>query len=281
MRSLWRNLAALAGWNVRRPAVADVESPLPAPRKRKRGARRRIIGAVQAHLTTLGFETHDATTSWRPSSTKVDIFHFDLLSPGICQKWRVPMGSFGIFPECHFPALPSLGDAWERCDPSYPSPTPVAEPRAQFRLKVFKGIDQQDGTHGVVYGMPQDDQATEVIIADIKSIIDTKVLQFWSRFEYPGEVLRTLQFDRDVTGYDEEGVVDIGETGSHIRLFYLGFAALWLEDYALALSTLRECRSKPRWQPMNIKGDLDTRPILDCIDRGIVRAEEGLKRRHL
>jgi hypothetical protein len=34
--------------------------------------------------------------------------HFDLLSSAVCRKWHVPLGSFSIFPQCFFPALPSL-----------------------------------------------------------------------------------------------------------------------------------------------------------------------------
>lgn len=241
--------------------------------------RKLIIQRVQSHLSKIGFLTHDRTTSWRTTNVKTDIFHFDLLSSSVCRKWRVPLGSFCIFPECFFPALPSLADAWEKCDASVSLPYPVPASRAQLRWQVFRGIHQAACPHKTVYCLIDEEDIVYRIADDIVDVIEHKLTKFWHRYEDPSELLRTLQEEEDVTGRDQEGPVDIGAKGSHIRLFYLGFTALWLEEYALAASALAECRAHRKWQPLEIPGTFDTRPVLDCIDRGLAQARARATRR--
>ncbi len=235
-----------------------------------------VIERAQLHLSEIGFSIHDATTSWRMTDVKVDIFHFDLLSPLICRKWRVPLGSFCLFPECFFPALPSLSDAWEKCDASTPLRSPVPVNRAQLRWQVFKGIQQPNCPQKTVYGLADEEGIAYHLADDIMAVIDRKLVPFWSQYNDPLNLLQMLQEEEDVIGRDQEGPVDIGAKASHTRLFYLGFAALWLEDYALALSALTECRAHRKWQPLRIPGAFDTQPVLDCIDRGLAQAQEGL-----
>lgn len=237
--------------------------------------RTKMIERVQSHLQRIGFSIHNATTSWRPTNIKVDILHFDLLSPSICRKWHVPLGSFCLFPECFFPALPSLSDEWEKCDATVPLPNPVPAIRAQLRWQVFKGLHQPNCPQRIVYGLGSDEDIIACLVDDIVGVVDRKLVSFWSRYDSPPELLRTLQVDDDVVGQDREGPVDIGAKDSHIRLFYLGFAALWMEDYALAISSLTKCRAHRKWQPSGIPGTFDTRPVLDCIDRGLNRARKG------
>jgi hypothetical protein len=202
-----------------------------------------------------------------------------MLSPAVCRKWRVPAGSFSIFPKCFFPALPSLADAWEVCDASSPVPDPVPAYRGQFRYQVFKNFVQRSCASRIVYYLAPDEDVVERIVEDILTITEERVCSFWSRYEDPAEVLRSLQSEEDQLGRDSEGLVDIGAKGSHIRLIYTGFAALWMEDYELALTILSECRRHPKLQPSQRPGVFDTRPVLACIDRGIARAREELAQR--
>jgi hypothetical protein len=210
------------------------------------------------------------------TNAKVDIFNFDPMPAGICRKGGVPLGSFWIEPKCFFPALPSLAAAWEECDAATPLPTPVPEVRAQVKLKVFKGIDQPGCPSNLIYTPPRSNDEAELVVKDIISVIDRKATPFWSMYEDPARLLQSLQEDEDVWGRDQEGLLQIGGKGGHIRLFYLGFTALWLEEYKLAIDSLTACKTKPQWRPSGIKGDLDPRPIVACIDRGLVRAREGL-----
>ena len=239
-------------------------------------ARQSIIERVQSHLSEVGFSMHDETTSWRISNVKVDVLHFDLLSPSICRKWRVPVGSFCLFPKCFFPALPSLSDAWEKCDASTPLQYPVPALRAQLRWQVFKGIYQINCLQRTVYGFTKEENIVDHLVNDIVTVIDRKLLPFWLLYSDPLKLLHTLREEDDVVGEDREGPVDIGARGSHIRLFYLGFVALWLKDYVLALSALTECKAHRKWQPLGIPGTIDTQPVLHCIDQGLVRAWVGL-----
>jgi hypothetical protein len=241
-------------------------------------ARKSVIERVQLRLSTIGFTIHNATTSWRTTSVKTDIFHFDLLKPSVCRKWRVPPGSFCLFPMCFYPSLPSLSDTWERCDASTPLPYPVPAIRAQLRWQIFKGIFQPSCPQRTVYGLGNELGIVDRLASDIELVIDRKLGPFWSRFNKPTELLQTLQAENDVVGREQEGPVDIGAKESHIRLFYLGFAALWLEDFDLALSVLTKCRAHARWRPLGIPGTFDPRPVLDCIDRGLAKARQGASR---
>jgi hypothetical protein len=249
-----------------------MRTPSLTPKK----TRTSVIERVQSRLGEIGFSIHDATTSWRMTNVKVDIFHFDLLSPSVCRRWRVPLGSFSLFPKCFFPALPSLSDSWEQCDASVPVPYPVPPIRAQLRWQVFKGIRQTSCPQQTVYGVTDEEGIVGRLADDITTAIDQKLVPFWSRYNDPFKLLQTLREEEDVIGWDWEGAVDIGSINSHIRLFYLGFAALWLEDHALAVSALTECRAHRKWQPLGIPGTFDSRPVLDCIDRGLARARKGL-----
>jgi hypothetical protein len=251
-----------------------MQKPSPIANK----ARKSIIERVQLRLSEIGFSIHDATTSWRMTSVKTDVFHFYLLRPAICRKWRVPLGSFQLFPMCFYPSLPSLSDAWERCEASTPLPYPVPPIRAQLRWQVFKGIFQSGCQQETVYGLADEPGIVDRIASDIEIVIDRKLMPFWSRFNEPSELLRTFRVAEDVNGREQEGPVDIGAKESHIRLFYFGFTALWLEDYELALSVLTRCRAHAKWRPLDIPDGFDTRPVLDCIDRGLAQARMGASR---
>lgn len=170
-------------------------------------ARRSIIERVQSHLGRAGFSIHDETTSWRMSNVKVDILHFDLLSPAICRKWRVPVGSFCLFPECFFPALPSLSDTWEACDSSTPLQYPVSATRAQLRWQVFKGIHQSNCPQKTVYGLTKEENIVDYLADDIStSLIESYYLfghnimihrnyyctHFEKKMTSPGEIKKGL-----------------------------------------------------------------------------------------
>jgi hypothetical protein len=239
-------------------------------------ARGKIVARVQSHLTDIGFSIHDKTTSWRIGNVKTDIFHFDMLTPALCRKWRVPIGSFGVFPMCFFPALPSLSDSWEKCDASLPLPIPPPARRAQLRYQSLKTIQQSKCPQRTIYCFSKEESEIDRIIKDILQTIDCKLSRFWSQYNDPRELLRSLKQDEQIGGPTEEGIVDVGSIGSHIRLFYLGFTALWLEEYALAASVLTECRAHKKWLPSGMLGDFDTRPVLDCLDKGLLYARERL-----
>jgi hypothetical protein len=237
--------------------------------------RKNIIERVQSRLTDMGFLVQDETTSWRSNETNVDIFHFDLLNASACRKWRVPAGSFCLDPKCFFPALPSLSSEWEACDSSTSLSSPVPHIRAQLRFAVFKGIYQHDCLSNTVYSISKDQSIIEYIVDDLYRVIDMKLINFWSTYRNPHRLLQSLKEDDDVLGRDKEGLIQIGDKGSHIRLFYLGFTALWVEEYDLAISALSECRQSSKWR-VNVPGAFDGQPVLQCIDKGLARARDGV-----
>ena len=98
----------------------------------------------------------------------------------------------------------------------------------------------------------------------------TEVLPFFSRFEDPRELLRTLLEDDDAIG--REGVWEFGKMGSPRRLLYLGFSAIECSEWELAISSLRACRDRIMAIPKPI-GERVRAEFLPYLEQGIICAK--------
>src|SRR5258706_13733445 len=70
-----------------------------------------IVKLCQEELAPSGFTHRKGTTFWRRTNLKFDVLKFDVIPRARSEKWRVPLGSFGLEPGCLFPFLPRVGHA--------------------------------------------------------------------------------------------------------------------------------------------------------------------------
>src|ERR1700722_2623456 len=94
-----------------------------------------IVEFCRRELESSGFVNRKGNTLWRRTNQKFDILKFDIIPRGRCQKWRVPLGSFGLEPSFLFPFLPRLGHL----------PTDGLQPDkgfGQVRLALRRGVAQ-------------------------------------------------------------------------------------------------------------------------------------------
>src|SRR5882757_8438540 len=90
-----------------------------------------IVKSCQEELAPSGFTDRKGTTLWRRTNLK-----FDVIPRARSEKWRVPLGSFGLEPGCLFPFLPRAGHA----------PTDGLQPEkgfGQLRLSIRSAISQR------------------------------------------------------------------------------------------------------------------------------------------
>ena len=108
------------------------------------------------------------------------------------------------------------------------------------------------------------------VAKDVLGKVTTEVLPFFSRFEDPNELLRTLFEDDDAIGH--EGVWDFGKKGSPTRLLYIGFAAIEYSEWELAISSLRRCKERIMAIPKPIGARVQAE-FLPYLEQGRVCAE--------
>jgi len=189
-----------------------------------------IVRLCQEKLAPSGFTDRKGTTIWRRTNLKFDILKFDVIPRARSEKWRVPLGSFGLEPGCLFPFLPRAGHA--STDGLQPD-----KGFGQLRLSIRSAISQRAVKAPKIWWA-----GDYVALQDVLDTIDEKVLPFFHRFEEPEELLRTFLEDEDAIGC--EGVWDFGKKGSPGRLLYAGFAAIECGKWDLALSSLKSCKEK-------------------------------------
>jgi hypothetical protein len=230
--------------------------------------KKRAALALFSELEAHGFRDRKARTAWRRTNRKIDVFYLQFLSPSVCRKWRVPTGSFSLEPGCFFPFIPSLNGKSVGEDQSKTSHP--WHGLCQIGLVVFKYIHQRECPPSNIWWVGAQTDYAETVIADVLNQVRSKVLPFYSRFEDAHELLRTLLEEDDALGTGKEGIRDIGNKDSPVRLFYTGFAALEREQWEQALAAFVRCREKAltfSWK--------DRPDILSCIGHGLERAKQG------
>lgn len=225
-----------------------------------------LISEIFFVLRKVGFSTYKGTTAWRRSDTKIDIMRLEFYSISVCEKWRVPIGSFSIIPSCYFPFMPSLQGA--KLWPDNSEIDRLSDSYSQIRLRVFKEIRQTEESLNQswlnrivnavirnkiekeleplnIWWIGVDDKNFLKVIEDVAKQVESKVLIFFNRFENKNELMRTLQEEEDAWGCDMmEGIYDFGGKESIKRLCYIGFSALQLKYFDLAEFSLNKCLDK-------------------------------------
>lgn len=189
-----------------------------------------IVKLCQEALALSGFADRKGTTLWRRTNLKFDTLKFDVIPRTRSEKWRVPLGSFGLEPSCLFPFLPRAGHA----------PTDGLKPEkgfGQLRLSIRSAISQRAVKAPKIWWA-----GDEGVQQDVLDTINEKALPFFQRFEDPEELLRTFLEDEDAIGC--EGVWDFGKKGSPNRLLYAGFAAIECSKWDLAISSFESCKER-------------------------------------
>lgn len=226
--------------------------------------KKHLMDEVYAVLKKEGFSQKKMTSAWRRSDTKIDIMRLEFYSASICDKWRVPIGSFSIKPSCYFSFMPSLqaGKLW----PDALEMDTLSDFYSQMRLKVFKGIKQIKQTenqsflqavlnkvsgHKIepeplnIWWIGIDEEAFIQVTEDVIRQIQNKALIFYKRLESKNELIRTLMEDKDVWGRDtEDGIYDFGGDNSIKGLCYTGFTAMHIERFDIARDSLERCLDK-------------------------------------
>jgi hypothetical protein len=223
-----------------------------------------IVEFCRRELETSGFVNRKGNTLWRRTNLKFDILKFDIIPRGRCQKWRVPLGSFGLDPSCLFPFLPRLGHL----------PTDGLQPDkgfGQVRLALRRGVAQSTVNAPNIWWAGDGADIFDMVLKDILHVIKEKTLPFFSRFEDVEEVLRTFLEGDDNIG--REGLWDFGRKESPRRLLYIGFAAIECDKWDLAVSSLRACREKTMKIPPPVRESVQAE-MLPYVEQGIACAEQ-------
>jgi hypothetical protein len=189
-----------------------------------------IVKICQKKLAPSGFTDRRGATLWRRTNLKFDVLKFDIISRMRSEKWRVPLGSFGLEPGCLFPFLPRAGHAV----------TDGLQPEkgfGQLRLSIRSATSKREVRAPRTWWAGDEGALREVL-----NTIDEKVLPFFHRFEDPEELLRTLLEDEDSMGCD--GVWEFGKMGAPTRLLYTGFAAIECGKWDLAVSSFESCEER-------------------------------------
>jgi len=235
-----------------------------AQRSSNSGHAREIVKACQRELEEDGFRNRKNTTLWRRTNVKFDVLKFDIIPNTRCQKWHVPLGSFGLAPSCFFPFLPRLGHAPDE---------EILRPEkgfGQVRLSISRGIPQPLVRVPNVWWAGDSPSVFDAVTRDVLGKITGEVFPFFNRFDDPEELLRTFLEDDDEIG--RGGVLDFGKKESPKRLLYTGYAAIECSKWDLAISSLRACREKTMGIPEPV-GERVQAEILPYIDKGLACAE--------
>jgi hypothetical protein len=223
-----------------------------------------IVEFCRRELESSGFVNRKGNTLWRRTNQKFDILKFDIIPRGRCQKWRVPLGSFGLEPSCLLPFLPRLGHL----------PTDGLQPDkgfGQVRLALRRGVAQSMVKVPNIWWAGDSADIFDMAVKDIHRVIKEKVIPFFSRFEDVEEVLRTFLEDDDNIGC--EGVWEFGKKESPSRLLYVGFTAIECDKWDLAVSSLRACHEKTMKIPLPVRESVQAE-MLPYVDQGIACAEQ-------
>jgi hypothetical protein len=215
-------------------------------------------------LEVPGFRNRKDVTLWRRTNVKFDVLKFHIITNARCQKWHVPLGSFGLAPSCLFPFLPLLDRA---------SDGEILRPEegfGQVRLSIYRGIPQPSVRVPNVWCIGDSAKTFDLVTEDVLGKITREAFPFFNRFEDTEELLRTFLEDDDAIG--REGVWDFGKKGSPKRLLYIGFAAIECGKWDLAISSLRACSQKTKGIPQPV-GERVQAEILPYVDEGLACAE--------
>lgn len=215
---------------------------------------------VKQALEEVGFTDRKGATLWRRTNLKYDVLMFDITPRGRCEKWGVPLGSFALEPYCYFPFLPRLG-----AGPN-PGAVRVDKELGQIRLSFNRRLKQREVKIPNIWWAGNSIATFSQVMEDVLGQIEEKALPFFSRFEDAEELLRTLREDSNMMG--REGVWNIGNEGSPIRLLLIGFAAIKCERWELARESLEASRDKFMGVPEIIRSDL-LREHLPQIEQGL------------
>ena len=223
-----------------------------------------IVESCRRELEASGFVHRKGNTLWRRTNLKLDVLKFDVIPRGRCQKWQVPLGSFGLDPSRLFPFLPRLGHL----------PTDGLQPDkgfGQVRLSLRRGVTQRMVKGSNIWWAGESTEIFDMVLVDVLRVIRDRALPFFSRFEDAEEILRTFLEDEDAIG--REGVWDFGKKGSVDRLLYTGFAAIECGKWDVAISSLKTCREKTMTISPPVRESVQAE-ILPYVDQGIACAEQ-------
>ncbi|MBR0969624.1 hypothetical protein [Bradyrhizobium japonicum] len=224
-----------------------------------------IVTLCKQELAPSGFIGRKGTTIWRRTNLKFDVLKFDVIPRARSEKWRVPLGSFGLEPSCLFPFLPRAGHAL----------TDGFQPEkgfGQVRLSIRDERSQRADKAPRIWCAGDDG-----VVQDVLDTINNNAIPFFQRFEDSGELLRTFLEDEDAIGL--EGVWDFGKKGSPKRLLYTGFAAIECGRWDLAVSSLLSCKEKAIGIPEPV-GRSVRAEYVPYIQEGIACAENKCAWKH-
>jgi hypothetical protein len=209
---------------------------MPAPETRNgQTAASAIVERCEHELIPQGFSHRRGTTLWRRTNVKYDVLKFEIIPPNRCQRWRVPLGSFGLEPSCLFPFLPRIGhSARDGLSPD--------RGYGQLRLGIRKEIRQREVEAPNLWWAGDTEAVLTTVLSDVLNVIYGKIRPFFHRFNDPNELLRTLIEDDDPIGRD--GPWEFGKFGSPQRLLLIGFTALECGEWELARSNLSACNQR-------------------------------------
>jgi hypothetical protein len=217
-------------------------------------------------LKAHGFDAFKGRTAWRHQEKKIDVVEIQFFSKSQARKLGITPYSFALPVGCFFSFIPSYGTARLADQNGVLLPEEVW---CHLRKAPSKTLKQSECKMTGVWYIDPFGKYLERAVTDVKHIIEVDILPWLDRFDRLEEVLRTLledEEDQRIRGWG------FGRKDSPLRFYLIGFVALKLQQWQLALDALQQALgtgSRPALAGNN--------EVNEHIRRAIARAEAALR----
>ena len=178
---------------------------------------REIKSAIRPLLQDLGFTKFTARTGWRYSPRKIDVVNFQSFNSYLAGSVGCTTYSFCVRLGCSFDVIPRRARMKRKDGQLRPE-----EYECHFRLTLQKTIKQSNLKRRDVWYVDPTGNNLNAVVADAKKAIIENGLTWFTRFDDPKEILRTLLEDSE----GNESTHGFGANPSPMRHFLTGFTAL-------------------------------------------------------
>jgi hypothetical protein len=189
-------------------------------------------------LRAAGFSRLTARTAWRYAGTRIDVVTFPSFSSHLAESLGCTTYSFSLRLGCTFTEIPPRAEIPLKGDLPVPR-----EYDCELRRTLFRSFEQAELPRRDIWYVDPAGAYVEQAAADAAAVLAGAGLPWFDRFADPGELLRTLLEDPS----DMQATWGMGNFGSPVRAYLLGYTALLLGDRPLA-------REQLAWAAVNWEG---------------------------
>lgn len=184
-----------------------------------------IKSTIRPLLQDIGFTKFTSRTAWRYSPGKIDVINFQSFNSYLANSVGCTTYSFCVRLGCSFDVIPRRHRTKRKEGQLRPE-----EYECHFRLALQKSIKQSKLKRRDIWYVDPTGTDLEGVVADAKKVILETGLSWFTRFDDPNEVLRTLLEDSE----GNERTHGFGANPSPMRHFMTGFTALAIGQTSLA-----------------------------------------------